>query len=48
MGLRWLTGVFCHHKARVVDANGLPARLGLIPGEARDNRLCSALLARLP
>ena len=24
----------------VVDANGLPAQLGLTPGEAHDNRLC--------
>ncbi len=31
----------------VVDANGLPVRLGLTPGEAHDNRLCSALLAGL-
>src|SRR3982074_2260134 len=29
----------------VVDANGLPVRLGLTPGEAHDNRLCSVLLA---
>jgi hypothetical protein len=29
----------------VVDANGLPVRLGLIPGEAHDNRLCPVLLA---
>jgi len=28
----------------VVDANGLPVRLGLTPGEAHDNRLCSVLL----
>jgi transposase len=28
----------------VVDANGLPVRLGLTPGEAHDNRLCSLLL----
>ena len=31
----------------VVDANGLPVRLGLTPGEAHDNRLCPALLAGL-
>jgi Transposase DDE domain len=31
----------------VVDANGLPVRLGLTPGEAHDNRLCSVLLAEL-
>ena len=31
----------------VVDANGLPVRLGLTPGEAHDNRLCSVLLAGL-
>jgi transposase len=31
----------------VVDANGLPVRLGLTPGEAHDNRLCSVLLADL-
>jgi hypothetical protein len=24
----------------VVDANGLPVRLDLTPGEAHDNRLC--------
>jgi transposase len=29
----------------VVDANGLPVRLGLTPGEVHDNRLCSVLLA---
>ena len=29
----------------VVDAAGLPTRLGLTPGEAPDNRLCSVLLA---
>ena len=28
----------------VVDANGLPVQLGLTPGEAHDNRLCSVLL----
>ncbi len=28
----------------VVDANGLPVRLGLTPGEAHDSRLCSVLL----
>jgi transposase len=28
----------------VVDGNGLPVRLGITPGEAHDNRLCSALL----
>ena len=31
----------------VVDANGLPVRLGLSPGEAHDNRLCVVLLAGL-
>jgi hypothetical protein len=31
----------------VVDANRLPVRLGLTPGEAHDNRLCPALLAGL-
>jgi transposase len=31
----------------VVDANGLPVRLGLTPGEAHDNRLCSVLLGEL-
>ena len=31
----------------VVDANGLPVRLGLTRGEAHDNRLCSVLLAGL-
>ena len=31
----------------VVDANGLPVRLGLSPGEAHDNRLCPVLLAGL-
>ena len=31
----------------VVDANGLPVRLGLSPGEAHDNRLCLVLLAGL-
>ena len=31
----------------VVDANGLPVRLGLSPGEAHDNRLCPMLLAGL-
>ena len=31
----------------VVDANGLPVRLGLTPGEAHDNRLCSVLLSGL-
>ena len=31
----------------VVDADGLPVRLGLTPGEAHDNRLCSVLLAGL-
>ena len=30
----------------VVDANGLPVRLGPTPGEAHDNRLCPALLGR--
>jgi transposase len=31
----------------VVDAAGLPMRLGLTPGEVHDNRLCSVLLAEL-
>ena len=31
----------------VVDANGLPVRIGLTPGEAHDNRLCSVLLSGL-
>ena len=31
----------------VVDTNGLPVRLALTPGEAHDNRLCSALLSGL-
>ena len=31
----------------VVDANGLPVRLGITPGQAHDNRLCSALLTGL-
>ena len=31
----------------VIDANGLPVRLGITPGEAYDNRLCSALLTGL-
>ena len=31
----------------VVDANGLPVRVGLSPGEAHDNRLCPVLLAGL-
>ena len=31
----------------VVDANGRPLRLGLTPGEAHDNRLCSVLLTGL-
>src|SRR5665213_3090845 len=31
----------------VVDADGLPVRLSLTPGEAHDNRLCSVLLAEL-
>ena len=31
----------------VVDANGLPVHLGLTPGEAHDNRLCSLLLSGL-
>ena len=31
----------------VVDADGLPVRLGLTPGEAHDNRLCSPLLTGL-
>ncbi len=32
----------------VVDANGLPVRLGLTGGQAHDNQLCSILLANLP
>jgi len=32
----------------VVDADGLPVHLGLTPGEAHDNRLCSVLLGALP
>ena len=31
----------------VVDTNGLPFHLALTPGEAHDNRLCSALLSAL-
>jgi transposase len=31
----------------VVDANGLPVRLGVTPGEAHDNPLCPLLLAGL-
>jgi len=31
----------------VVDTHGLPVRLALTPGEAHDNRLCSALLCAL-
>ncbi len=31
----------------VVDTNGLPVHLALTPGEAHDNRLCSALLSAL-
>jgi transposase len=31
----------------VVDTNGLPVQLGLTPGEAHDNRLCSVLLTGL-
>ena len=31
----------------VVDTNGLPVHLGLTPGEAHDNRLCSVLSAGL-
>jgi transposase len=31
----------------VVDANGLPVWLGITPGEAHDNRLCSTLLTGL-
>ena len=31
----------------VVDAHGLPLRLGLTAGEAHDNRLCSILLSEL-
>ena len=33
--------------SRVVDTNGRPLRLGLPPGEAHDNRLCSVLLTGL-
>jgi transposase len=32
----------------VVDGNGLPVQLGLTGSQAHDNRLCSALLRRLP
>ena len=32
----------------LVDAGGLPIRLGLTGGQAHDNRLCPALLASLP
>ena len=32
---------------KLADANGLPVRLGLSPGEAHDNRLCSVLLTGL-
>ncbi len=32
----------------VVDANGLPVRLGLTGGQAHHNRLCSILLGNLP
>jgi hypothetical protein len=31
----------------VVDTNGLPIHLGLMPGEAHHNRLCSILLSAL-
>src|SRR4029077_5174060 len=31
----------------VVDANGLPLQLGLAPGEAHDNQLCTELLMGL-
>jgi transposase len=31
----------------VVDGQGLPVRVGITPGEAHDNRLCSALLTGL-
>jgi hypothetical protein len=31
----------------VVDTNGLPVHLALTPGEAHDNRLCSALRSAL-
>jgi transposase len=31
----------------VVDTHGLPVHLALTPGEAHDNRLCSALLSAL-
>jgi transposase len=39
-------GLTCKIHA-VVDAAGLPVQLGLIPGEAHDNRLCPELLAGL-
>jgi transposase len=32
----------------LVDADGLPIRLGLTGGQAHDNRLCSTLLVSLP
>ena len=31
----------------VVDTNGLPAQIGLMPGETHDNQLCSVLLSEL-
>lgn len=40
-------GGFTSKVHAVVDANGLPVRLGLSPGEAHDNRLCPLLLAGL-
>jgi transposase len=39
-------GLTCKIHA-VVDTNGLPVHLALTPGEAHDNRLCSALLSGL-
>jgi transposase len=40
----WRTSSKIH---AVVDTNGLPVKLGLTPGEAHDNRLCSVLLTGL-
>jgi transposase len=39
--------VFTNKVHAVADANGLPVRLGLLPGEAHDNRLFSVRLAGL-
>jgi transposase len=39
-------GLTCKLHA-VVDGKGLPVRLGITPGEAHDNRLCSTLLRGL-